>query len=274
MPEERGKGLWDFLEMGPAPAPAHPVSATPGSGPVRTYVQGFDDALAGGIPSGSVVALMGGPGTMKSLFAFWTLFQNAKREGIKGIYLTLEQGTGSFHRQMKVLGVDLDGVEDKLALVDVAVLRRHGFDDRVDWVDFILQVARRGRDQGAKLLVIDSLQSLEALIRLPNPRHDKFRFFQSLRDLGLTVFVINERHPNSSGDRGVRPLVEYLADGILEFRFHPIAEYEFQRRIRCLKMRGCRHETSFLALLWDGGLLRVARAISNQEDQGGLGQRT
>ncbi len=270
MPATRDENLWDFLEAGagpPKPSPA-PVAA---STVVHTYVHGFDDALAGGIPRGSIVALLGGPGTMKSVFAFWTLFQNAKRQGLKGVYLTLEQGTSSFQQQMAVLGMDLGEVEDRVALVDVALLRHHGFDDNVDWVDFILQVAKRARDQGAQLIVVDSLQSLEGVLMSRNTRHDKFRFFEGLREMGFTAFVINEQRPHHAEIGGGRHVEDYLADGVIEFRFHATSEYEFQRRIRCIKMRGCRHDTSFLALLWDEGGLRVAKTIAQQESHGYTG---
>src|SRR3989304_8165921 len=36
---------------------------------VRTYIQGFDEKLSGGIPEGSIVLLCGEPGTMKSTLA-------------------------------------------------------------------------------------------------------------------------------------------------------------------------------------------------------------
>ena len=44
---------------------------------IKTYIKGFDDKLGGGIPEGSVVLLVGEPGTMKSSVAFNVLFYNA-----------------------------------------------------------------------------------------------------------------------------------------------------------------------------------------------------
>ena len=36
---------------------------------VKTYIKGFDEKLGGGIPEGSVVLVVGEPGTMKSSVA-------------------------------------------------------------------------------------------------------------------------------------------------------------------------------------------------------------
>jgi KaiC/GvpD/RAD55 family RecA-like ATPase len=262
------EGMWEFLREGPAGSPpGAPAASGPRPAHFPTHVRGFDEALAGGIPRNAIVVLVGGPGTMKSLFAFWVLFHNALRDDVKGIYLTLEQGAASFQRQMAVLGMDLGVVEDRVGLVDVATLRQYGFDHQVDWVDFIVRIARRAADQGAELLVVDSIEALEGLARFRNPRHDIFRLYEGLREVGLTAFMISERYPVESGPPG-RRVEDFLADGIIEFRFHPISEYEVQRRVRCLKLRGCRHETSSLALLWDEGALRVAKAIAQQANPG------
>ncbi|MCJ7517908.1 MAG: hypothetical protein MUO18_08110, partial [Methanomassiliicoccales archaeon] len=57
----------------------------------KTYVQGFDENLGGGIPQGQIVLLAGEAGTMKSSLAYYVLFMNAKKDGINGLYISLEQ---------------------------------------------------------------------------------------------------------------------------------------------------------------------------------------
>ncbi len=45
---------------------------------IKTYIQGFDDVMSGGIPEGHVVLIAGEPGTFKSSLAFNMLYHNVK----------------------------------------------------------------------------------------------------------------------------------------------------------------------------------------------------
>ena len=57
---------------------------------VKTYVEGFDDVLGGGIPRGSIVLVAGTPGTMKTAMTFSILYENVKA-GSKALYISLEE---------------------------------------------------------------------------------------------------------------------------------------------------------------------------------------
>src|SRR5713226_7008762 len=57
---------------------------------LKTYVEGFDEALGGGIPRGSLVLVSGTPGTMKTALTFSILYENVKA-GSKALYITLEE---------------------------------------------------------------------------------------------------------------------------------------------------------------------------------------
>src|SRR3989304_2159010 len=58
---------------------------------ISTSVRNLDEKMGGGILAGQVVLLCGRAGTMKSSLAFSILHNAAKREGRRGVYLTLEQ---------------------------------------------------------------------------------------------------------------------------------------------------------------------------------------
>src|SRR5438445_422903 len=57
---------------------------------MKTYVEGFDEALGGGIPRGSLVLVAGTPGTMKTALTFSILYENVKA-GSKALSITLEE---------------------------------------------------------------------------------------------------------------------------------------------------------------------------------------
>src|SRR2546425_729154 len=62
---------------------------------LQTYVDGLDRALGGGIPKGSTVLVAGTPGTMKTSLILWVMHENARANGVKSLYVSLEQDMDS-----------------------------------------------------------------------------------------------------------------------------------------------------------------------------------
>src|SRR3989449_10281675 len=62
---------------------------------LQTYVDGLDRALGGGIPRGSTVLVAGTPGTMKTSLILWMMHENARPNGVKSLYVSLEQDMDS-----------------------------------------------------------------------------------------------------------------------------------------------------------------------------------
>ncbi len=88
---------------------------------VKTYIQGLDSHIEGGIPKGSVSIICGTPGSMKSSLTYSILYNN---NDLNSIYITLEQSIDSLKQQMAMLNLgedkknitiaDFDAIEDKL----------------------------------------------------------------------------------------------------------------------------------------------------------------
>src|SRR2546426_801698 len=84
---------------------------------LKTYVEGFDEALGGGIPRGSLVLVAGTPGTMKTALTFSILYENVKA-GSKALYITLEESQEDLRAAMTDLG--MTGLDDmELYILDV-----------------------------------------------------------------------------------------------------------------------------------------------------------
>src|SRR5947208_14964201 len=66
---------------------------------LKTYVEGFDEALGGGIPRGSLVLVAGTPGTMKTALTFSILYENVNA-GAKALYITLAETQEDLHAAM------------------------------------------------------------------------------------------------------------------------------------------------------------------------------
>src|SRR5947208_1720979 len=76
---------------------------------VQTHVEGFDEALGGGIPRGSIVLVAGSRGTMKTALTFSMLYATVKA-GSKTLYISLEESQEDLRAAMAELGMTgLDG---------------------------------------------------------------------------------------------------------------------------------------------------------------------
>jgi len=161
---------------------------------VQTYVEGFDDALGGGIPSGSVVLVAGTPGTMKTALTFSILYENVKA-GSRALYISLEESQEELRGAMQDLG--MTGLDDlELYILDIGRIRLEHKEEELskNWLDVLQKyIEQRVRVNHFDLIALDSLEALYSLSRLENPRRDLFHFFGFLRSLDATSFLITRR---------------------------------------------------------------------------------
>ncbi|MBI5000296.1 MAG: AAA family ATPase [Euryarchaeota archaeon] len=229
---------------------------------IKTYIEGFDEKLEGGIPMGHVVLICGTPGTMKSSTAFGILYNNAKQAGMKGMYITLEEGYDNLRGAMADLGMgDIEDLD--LFLVDVGKIRMEHKEEEYgkNWLDILTKyISSRIENDGFDLVAIDSMAALYALASLKNPRIELFHFMRRLKELGATIFLISEV-PHGS-DALVHHDEDYLADAIFHLKLHEVGETDVQLRIRCLKMRRTRHSLGWMRLIMKDGKFVVTPAIS------------
>lgn len=257
----------------PARSPAadgtQPATSPPGPSKrparVRTFVEGLDDTLEGGIPWGHVVLLEGAPGTMKSSLAFSILLHNAAREGLHCLYLSLEERASSLLKQMGSLGLRLDVPKGGSLVVLDPRTASDLIGEKSDWVHGLEEGIRSiKQQQGLDLIAIDSLEALEVLAKFNDRRREMYRLFEWLRDLDVTSFVVTERPDWLIAGHVLQGRwdEDFLADGVLHLRIHMVSDLEAQRRLRVVKMRGTKHETGYLAMVLDEGGFRVTRAMS------------
>ncbi len=259
----------DFTDLAELPAKepaAPPAEETPKGRPprVRTYVDGLDETISGGIPWGHVVLIEGSPGTMKSSLGFSILLQNAARDGMHCLYLSLEERTSSLLKQMGSLGLRLHVNQGSLVVLDPRAAKGL-LDEKKDWIEALQGAITAIRDQrGLDLIAIDSLEALEVLAKFTDRRREIFRLFEWLRDLDLTSFVITERPDWVVGGHVIQGRwdEDFLADAVVHLRQHLVSDLEVQRRLRVVKLRGSRHETGYMAFVLDDGRFKVTRAMS------------
>jgi len=223
-----------------------PVSEERAQDRIPTCIAGLDERMGGGIPKGFLTLLAGPVGSMKSSVAYSIALQ-AARGGVRSLYLSLEQETGSLQAQMRSLGFDAAGVRE-MHVVDLASVRKDIADDRADWLDAMCALLERyKKERGLDVLVLDSLDALYSLVDIKNPRRELFHFFQRIRNLGASVLFISEMAIDDRrfGKHGVE---EFLSDGIIHLRLKEVEAAQVtsvRKFVGVVKMRRTRHDSDY-----------------------------
>ncbi|MFH0815403.1 MAG: ATPase domain-containing protein [Methanobacteriota archaeon] len=217
---------------------------------VKTYVKSLDEQLAGGIPVNHVVLIAGKPGTMKSSLAFNILYNNANRDDISGVYVTLEQSRESLLINMEGLGMTMSGLEREISVLDLGMIRKKLTQlTNQTWMEvFQMYLKNLKKNMDIKLVVIDSLPVLEVMARFQCPRDDLFKFFEWLRDLEVTAFLITEMGQNT--EEFAEYGEDFLADGIIHLDLKRDAN-NVNLFLSIVKMRQASHKRGYFPLIFD-----------------------
>ncbi len=230
---------------------------------IKTYIEGFDNILNGGIPAKHIVLICGGPGTYKSSVTLNMLANNVGKDDCKGVYVSLEESKDSLEATARGLEIK-EWDEHDLLIADVSKIRleQKGADKTKSWMNILEKYIRRRVEEGFDMVVIDSMSALNSLTEFENPRKDLFQFFGFLKTLDITVFLITESYDEEGryGNYGE----DFLSDGIIHLKYRHVSETEIQLWIRCVKMRQVDHTKNYYALLFDQGKFQIARVISER----------
>jgi KaiC/GvpD/RAD55 family RecA-like ATPase len=223
---------------------------------IKTYIRGLDEHLQGGIPQGHTVLIAGKPGTMKSSVAYNILFHNAKTEKKSGVYVTLEQSRESVLDSMAGMGMELNGLEDQLSVLDLAMIRKKLKQlSKQSWIEvFKMYVNNLKGSMNVGLLVVDSLPVLGVMAKFEEPRDDLFRFFEWLRDLGITCFLIAEMDQDKN--KFCLHGEDFLSDGIMHLDLRR-DDRVVNLFLSIVKMRKTAHKRGYFPLIFDEGGFEV-----------------
>ncbi|MFQ5909199.1 MAG: RAD55 family ATPase [Thermoplasmata archaeon] len=225
---------------------------------VRTFIDGFDEVIGGGIPRGHVCLLSGPSGTMKTSIALNMLHANSK-DDVRVLYITLEETKESLIETMRSLGLDADDAD---FIVDIGRLRteHEGVEETGNWIDVLRSfISKRKRYRKTELLVIDSLTALYSLEELRNPHRELFHFFAFLRDLEITsVFIFDSDREGSYPNRE-----DSIADGSFCVSFRRSPDGSVGLTIRCIKQRHTNHSMDYHKLTFENGRFSIGPLSSS-----------
>src|SRR2546425_4690115 len=156
---------------------------------VLTGIDGLDEMLGRGVPSGHIITVLGSFGTGKTTFALQFLMQGLIN-GEKGIFISLEEDTESVVANAASFGWDLPKFikEKKLHIVKLEPADAKTTVTRIrsELPDFIKRI-------GASRVAIDSISLLNMLFADDKERREKlFALCKQLKSTGATCVFTAE----------------------------------------------------------------------------------
>ncbi|MBV9508907.1 MAG: AAA family ATPase, partial [Caulobacteraceae bacterium] len=195
----------------------------------------LDKMLGGGLERGTNALFIGAAGVGKSSLAL-TYAIAAARRGEKAVVFAFDEGLGTIEARARTLGLPLK------TCLDQGFLRIQQIDPaEMSPGEFAAEVRRNVEQEGAKIVVIDSLNGY--LNAMPDGRFLILQMHELLSYLGqlgvLTILVLAQHGLVGPMDT---PLdMSYLSDAVIMLRYFEVAG-TVRRALSVVKKRSGNHE--------------------------------
>ncbi len=232
---------------------------------LKTGVPGFDELVAGGIPRGFFVAVVGEPGTGKTVFSIHYAWRGVV-EGDRVIYVTTEESRESIVRQAEMFGMDFAKAlgEGKMVIID-ALMR--GGDEwsiselTVDELVSKVIEAKKRLGYGRARLVVDSMSAFW-LDKPAMARKYSYQVKRILYKWDFTALLVSQYAITTSEAFGWG--IEHVADGIVRF-YRRIRRGMLRRFLIVEKMRQTPHDLYMHEVVIEDG--RGMRVLGRVEER-------
>ncbi len=210
---------------------------------LSTGVPGIDKMLSGGIPRGFLVAVVGEPGTGKTIFSQHFIAAGLSR-GEKAIYVTTEESRESIIRQAEMFGFGFkDAVKNGDLIIIDALMEERGdpwslYELTIEELISKIIEAKKTLGYGHARLVIDSMSAFW-LDKPAMARKYSYTVKRRLSRWNLTIIATSQYAVTTSLGFGFG--IEHVADGIIRFK-KTIIGGELRRFVIIEKMRQTPHD--------------------------------
>lgn len=226
----------------------------------KTGVQGLDQILHGGIPTGHTVLVSGTSGSGKTTLTTQFLYEGAE-EGETGIYYSLEEPTDNIKETSKHFGMDFDNPQlegnvefiEQLDLMKSTSSGGQVFEPGKFVENFKREVERIQPDR----VVLDSITKFAMVFDSSPLRREKVsEIAQFLREQDVTACLLAEV-PYSSDKYQVSryQITEFVADGVIMLGYER-TDSSRTRTLEVFKMRRTDHSSDIHPLrITDRGII-------------------
>ncbi|HIH33046.1 MAG TPA: hypothetical protein HA227_02215 [Candidatus Diapherotrites archaeon] len=242
--------LEEFLQVsGKKPIPADlSVYRTPSG------IPGLDRLVEGGLEKGSVVLVVGVPGSGKTTFALQFLHYGAFSLKEPGLFIPFAETKESLYRHAFGFGWDFSELE-RQKLFQVLQFKPHQVTGLIEEGGGAIK--DEIKSLGVKRLAIDSITAYTLLFKDDYQRRESIvSFIERLHDWKTTSMIISEMPPTVSETR--EGSIGFLSDAIIALHYlKPDKESGREHSVEVLKMRGTNHSTRVFPLSFESKGLRV-----------------
>ncbi|EFI33639.1 putative circadian clock protein, KaiC [Desulfonatronospira thiodismutans ASO3-1] len=217
-----------------------------------TGIQGLDEVLDGGLPSGRSTLVCGSAGCGKTLLGMEFLIHGAQQFQEPGVFVAFEETEEDLARNVASLGYDLTSlVQERKMLVEYVHVAREEIQETGEFSleGLFIRLEHAINTTGARRVVLDTLETLFSA--LPNHfilRAELRRLVRWFKDRGVTVILTGEQGEGTMTRHG---LEEYVSDCVIMLD-HRVINEVCTRRLRVVKYRGSTHGTNEYPFLIDG----------------------
>jgi circadian clock protein KaiC len=243
-----------------------------------TGVVGFDEAARGGLPTGRVTVVLGGPGAGKTLFASQFLATGVLRSQEPGLFVAFEESSGQTAANTASFEWGLGKLKGKgLHFIDAQLGDTVVQGGEFDLIGLLAVVEAKAKAMRAKRVVFDGLDVL--LAHLGDGalvRREVFRLRAWAQGTGLTV-VMTAKADRAGGPAKDYEFLEFLADCVVNLQ-HRLIGGAAHRFLRITKYRGVAHSAAELPFsigesgieVAAGSSAELRHAVSNERLTSGL----
>lgn len=197
---------------------------------LKTYIDGLDDVLHGGIPEFAVTVVTGEPGSGKTVLTLQTMFNNAKR-GLKCVYFTtLSEPAPKLMRYTQMFDFFQEElIGENFRFVDLGSALREGGPEKV-----MERLVRVVETEQPDIVAIDSFKAIHDLVKnVEAARVFVYDLAVQLSLWSVTTFLVGEYTPEE-----ISQSPEFaIADAIITLGTET-AELTSLRELQVRKLRG------------------------------------
>ena len=203
---------------------------------IPTKIQGLDEVLHGGLPTGRLTVVNGGPGSGKTLMGL-QLLTGGTRSGHSAVFISFEETSEAIRRNALTMGWDLAKVEED---GDLAMINPEIDYEAVSSGTFTIEglcaiLEGQVRKIGAELIVIDAIDMLMRLFNDPSDAQNQLvTLHRWLNDRDLTAVMTVKASESNQRDF---EYLDFMADCVITLD-QRIQKQVSTRRLKVNKYRG------------------------------------
>ncbi|MES2642640.1 MAG: circadian clock protein KaiC [Myxococcota bacterium] len=205
-------------------------------------IPGFDEMTGGGLPRGRVTAVVGGPGSGKTLFGLQFLVKGARDLGEPGIFVAFEERADDVVANVSGFDwniADLRG--NGIEVIDAQLSQSIVTGGAFDLVGLLAMLGVLAKQMGAKRVVFDGVDVLLAhLADSALVRCEVYRIREWLAETGLTGIITAKGDSMEGRLASDYEFLQFIADCVVYLPLR-VVDGTAVRFLRIAKYRGCAH---------------------------------